>query len=70
LYPSITISFALHDLPLAKALALKLGGKVNMTSGNWVVLSIQNLVGIYNFAFLVNGYFRTPKVNELQALIH
>jgi len=62
LYPSITITFALKDLPLAESLAIFfLHGRVNKTKGQYVVLSIQNLPAIYSFAVLVNGLFRTPK---------
>jgi hypothetical protein len=68
-YPSITIVFALKDKPLAEALAPLLKGKVNSSKGNYVVLSIQNLEGIYSFAVMVNGLFRTPKINDLCRLI-
>lgn len=40
-----------------------------MSKGNYVVLSIQNLEGIYSFAVMVNGLFRTPKINDLSRLI-
>lgn len=68
-YPSITIVFALKDRPLAEYLAIILNGHVNSTKGNYVVLSIQNLKGIYFFINIVNGHFRTPKINDLVRLI-
>ena len=69
LYPSVTITFVKKDLPLASLLAKLLNGRVNNTPGQYVVLSIQNLAGIYAFAVLVNGKFRTPKIEALHRLI-
>jgi len=68
--PSITITFALKDLPLAEGLAL-LHGRVNKTKGQYVVLSIQNLPAIYSFAVLVNGRrnLEPPKIEALHRLI-
>lgn len=68
-YPSITIVFALKDKPLALAIAPIFLGKVYKTSGNFVILTIQNLQGLYLFANSVNGYFRTPKIKKLHELI-
>ncbi len=68
-YPSITIAFAKKDLPLANLMARLLGGNVNTTPGEWVVLSVQNLHGVYNIAVLLNGLMRTPKVEALHRLI-
>lgn len=68
-YPSITISFALKDAFLANALAEYLGGRVNNTSGNWCVLSVQNLAGLHGLALIMNGNMRTPKIEALHRLI-
>jgi len=68
-YPSITIAFALKDLPLAQWLNKVLGGRVLQQPGQWVVLAIQSLPAVYAFAVLVNGKFRTPKVEALHRLI-
>jgi LAGLIDADG endonuclease len=68
-YPAITIAFAYKDKPLSDKLAKLLGGYVNQGEGNYWVLSIQNLLGVHNIALLVNGKFRTPKINELHRLI-
>jgi len=68
-YPSVTIAFALKDMPLALAISKLLGGKVNGTPGEWCVVSIQNLPGLYNLAVLLNGNMRTPKIEALHRLI-
>jgi hypothetical protein len=68
-YPSITISFAKKDLPLATLIAKVLGGNVNTTPGNWFVVSVQNLESVYGIAVLLNGLLRTPKVEALYRLI-
>jgi len=68
-YPSITIVFALKDLPLAQLLAKLLGGRVYQQTGQYIMLSIQSLAGVYAFAVLVNGKIRTPKVEGLHRLI-
>jgi hypothetical protein len=68
-YPSITIAFNIKDLPLAELLAKLLGGRISRQPGQWIVLSIQSLATIHAFALLVNGKFRTPKVEALHRLI-
>lgn len=69
LYPSVTIVFVDKDLPLAKFLTNNLKGTLNKASGGWYVLSIYKLSSIYDFVLLVNGKFRTPKVEALHRLI-
>jgi hypothetical protein len=69
LYPSVTIVFVEKDLPLAKILSEKLKGTINKGSGNWYVLSIYKLSALYEFVQLVNGKFRTPKIEALHRLI-
>ena len=69
-YPSITICFALHDLFLAQTMAAFLGGHVNTTPGNWYVLSVQNLPGVYKLAIMLNGLMYTPKIEALHRLIN
>lgn len=71
LYPSVTITFVDKDLPLANKLAKWLKGTVNKVAsqGSWYVLSIYNLSALYEFAQLVNGKFRTPKIEALHRLI-
>jgi hypothetical protein len=69
LYPSVTIVFVDKDLPLANALATYLKGTVNKAKGNYYILSIYSLSALYNFAGMVNGKFRTPKIEALHRLI-
>jgi hypothetical protein len=69
-YPSVTIIFVEKDLPLAKILTKILKGTLNKASGNWYVLSIYKLSALHEFAQLVNGKFRTPKIEALYRLIN
>ena len=70
IYPSVTIVFVDKDLPLAEILAKKLEGTLNKTAGNWYVLSIYKLSALHELAKLVNGKFRTPKIEALHHLIN
>lgn len=69
LYPSVTIIFAKKDYNLAKFLSAKLEGTISKSSGDWFVLSLYKLSSLDNFANLVNGKFKTPKVEALHRLI-
>jgi hypothetical protein len=69
LYPSVTIVFVDTDLPLANALATYFKGTINKAKGNYYVLSIYSLSALYNLAEMVNGKFRTPKIEALYRLI-
>lgn len=51
-------------------MANALGGKVNTAPGNWCVLSVQNLQGVYNLTVLLNGLMRTPKIEALHRTIN
>lgn len=68
-YPSVTITFADKELPLAQFLSKILDGRVNKTSGNWYVLSIYKISALYNLVCRINGKFRTPKLEALHQLI-
>ena len=70
IYPSVTIVFSDKNLPLADILVKKLEGTLNKTAGNWYVLSIYKLSALHEFAKLVNGKFRTPKIEALHRLIN
>jgi hypothetical protein len=70
LYPSVTIVFVEKDLPLANFLSKILKGTVNKASGNWYIFSIYKLSALHEFAQLVNGKFRTPKIEALHRLIN
>lgn len=69
LYPSLTITFVVKDLELAKLIAQILKGTINKGSGDWLILSIYRHSALYDFALLVNGKFRTPKIEALHRLI-
>lgn len=69
LYPSITIVFAAKYLPLAALLASLSGGLINKTNGKWVVLTIHILSYLQFLATILNGKFRTPKIEALHRLI-
>lgn len=65
----MTIVFVDKDLPLANEIATYLKGTVNKAKGNYYVLSIYSLSALYNLAVMVNGKFRTPKIEALHRLI-
>jgi len=46
-----------------------LKGTINKGQGNYYVLSIYSLSALHTFAKLVNGKFRTPKLEALHRLI-
>jgi hypothetical protein len=69
LYPSVTIVFVEKDLPLGTLLAEALKGTINKASGGWYVLSVYRLSALYQLAQLLNGKFRTPKIEALDRLI-
>lgn len=73
-YPTITITFAAKDLPLAQLLASIFLGKIaqggtKANPGNWYVLTINRLASIYVIIILINGKMRTPKIEALHRLI-
>lgn len=68
LYPSITITFASKYLPLAELLASLLGDTINKTNGKWVGLTINVLSNLHFLAKILNGKFRTPKIEALHRL--
>ena len=72
-YPTITIAFALKDLPLAQLLASIFLGKISRGTkdnpGNYYVLTINRLASLYVIATLLNGNMRRPKIEALHRLI-
>lgn len=68
-YPSITVIFADKDLPLAKAVCKLLNGTLTKGAGNYWVLSVYKISAIYFICKLINGKFRTPKLEALHRLI-
>nr|QCQ69117.1 LAGLIDADG endonuclease [Powellomyces hirtus] len=69
--PCIRICFALKDLPLATKLRDMLGyGRIVFPkTGEYVLWEITDMEGFYVVATLVNGYFRTPKLEALHRLV-
>jgi LAGLIDADG endonuclease. len=67
---SITIVFVDKDLPLATFLAEILSGTVNKAPGNYYVLSIYKQSALHSLCKLINGKFRTPKIEALHRLIN
>ena len=67
---SVTIVFVDKDLPLATFLAEKLSGTVNKAQGNYYVLSIYKQSALHYLCKLINGKFRTPKIEALHRLIN
>ena len=70
LYPSITITFASKDLPLAQFLSPILNGSINKAKGEYYVLSVYSLKALHSLCQRINGKFRTPKIEALHRLIH
>uniref|UniRef100_UPI0021821A27 LAGLIDADG endonuclease n=1 Tax=Gongronella sp. w5 TaxID=483437 RepID=UPI0021821A27 len=71
-HPVIRIVFTLHDLPLAEKLQQVLGcGFIQKPKkGNYYLFEIQNYDGLLTVVNLINGKFRTPKIEALNRLIN
>jgi hypothetical protein len=69
--PLIRISFNIKDLPLANKLRdlVGYGRLVYPKVGNYVLWEITDYMGLYVMVSLINGYFRTPKLEALDRLI-
>jgi hypothetical protein len=70
-YPSIQIVFGLMDLPLALIIQKTLGyGSISRKKGsNAYILTINNTEGLIKTILLVNGKFKTAKIEALGKLI-
>jgi len=70
-YPSIQIEFDLRDFPLAQIIQQRLGcGSLNRKKGvNAYLLTINSHKGILLVISLINGRFRTQKIDSLHKLI-
>lgn len=70
-YPSVQIAFDLRDLPLALIIQKTLGfGSVSRTKGvNAYRLTINNYEGLIKLVKLLNGKFKTIKINDFHLLI-
>ena len=71
LYPKIKITFVQKDLPLAKKLQSVLGkGTINHSSlKTYLDLCFYNMESLKLLISLINGKFRTPKIEALNRLI-
>lgn len=70
--PTVKISFHINDLEFAKKLIKTLGyGSIQMdyVSSNAFTVVIRSKEGLLDLIFLINGKFRTPKINKLYSLI-
>lgn len=64
------ITFVLKDKPLAEALLNYIGqGSIHKITTNCVELRFSALSTLKTIVFLINGKFRTPKINQLHILI-
>jgi hypothetical protein len=70
-YPSIQIAFDSRDLPLAMIIQKELGfGSISKTkSVNAYRLTVNNKEGLICLIKLINGQFRTVKINDFYLLI-
>lgn len=67
-YGCISIAFAIADLPLAQAIQSIVGGFIQYRNGTSCHLHIKG-VHMLSLITLINGYFRTPKIEALYRLI-
>jgi hypothetical protein len=69
-HPIIRIVFHSDNLPLAEHIKNLLNcGYIQKSKGNYVLYEIQDLNGLRKIADLINGKFRTPKIEALHRLI-
>nr|QJS52072.1 putative LAGLIDADG homing endonuclease [Stigeoclonium helveticum] len=71
LNPLIRICFNEKDLPFAQYLVKMLGyGRIVFPKkGKFILLEISDFEGLYYIVNLINGYFRTPKIEACHRLI-
>ena len=55
---------------MAKFLANELDGTINKASGDYYVLSVYKQSALHAICKLINGKFRTPKIEALHRLIN
>ena len=70
--PTISISFNIEDKPLALCIKNQLGFGFleNIEKNNAVKLAIRSKYNIFTLIYLINGKFRTPKIEKLHKLIN
>lgn len=71
IYPMITLTFNSKDFPLISIIQEKLDiGHIYKVKGkNAYTYRISNLVNLFKFINIINGYIRTPKIYKLNKLI-
>jgi len=67
-YGRISIAFAIADLELAKVIQSIVGGSIQFRRGTSCHLHVKGK-GVLLLINLINGYFRTPKIDALHRLI-
>lgn len=72
LYPSIQLCFNTKDLPLVFKIQKIIGhGSINKKKGvNAYVYTLANKEGLQQVSNLINGLFRTPKIDAFHKLIN
>lgn len=69
-YPFIKIVFHINDFQLAAHLQAKLGGRFEFNKEKtYVVWRVNKREDLLNLCLLINGFFRTPKIEALHRLI-
>lgn len=66
--PYFEIVFAIADLPLCEKIQLIIGGKIKLKK-NYCILIIKRKLEVLNIIHLINGNFRTPKIEALNRMI-
>ncbi len=70
-FPHFAITFAEIDYPLVLELKNLIGGTIRHKTENHVyVLTISSISGLLKIISLINGYLRTPKINQFNNMIH
>lgn len=67
--PFIEIVFHIADLPLCKTIQLIIGGNIYMST-NHCRLIIKKKLSVLKIIYLINGKFRTPKIEALHRMIN
>ena len=71
IYPMITLTFNSKDFPLITILQerLEIGHIYKVKGKNAYTYRISNLINLFKFINIINGYIRTPKIYQLNKLI-
>ena len=71
IYPMITLAFNSKDFPLITIIQekLEIGHIYKVKGKNAYTYRISNLINLFKFINIINGYIRTPKIYKLNKLI-